>query len=1092
ALAAGLVPVVEAHGPASVAAALARRSVFEHRAVVVGGVESLTALAESRESAQVVSGVAGGDGRVVFVFPGQGSQWAGMGVELLDTAPVFAGRLRECAVALREFGDLDVEAVLRSGAVPERAEVVQPVLWAVMVALAELWRSAGVTPAGVIGHSQGEIAAAVVSGALSVRDGARVVALRSRALARLAGRGAMASVSQPAGWVEEHLTRFAGLSVAAVNGPAATVVSGPAGAVEGFVAWCEAEGHWARRIAVDYASHSAAVEEVEAEIRALAVRPRASEVSWFSAVTGGLLDTTGLDGDYWYANLREPVRFLDAVNAARGAGLGTFVEVSPHPVLAMHIDGAPVVETLRRDDGGLDRFWLSAGQAFVHGVPVTWPATGATPADVPTYPFQRRRYWLEPARHDPADAALWQAVHAGDLDSLTRTLHLDGDPPLSSVLPALADWRNRHHARSVLDTWRYRVTWRKAEAAPATLSGTWLVVVPDSHLGDAAVEATVQALTTAGALPRALPFSDRSTLTAALAERPSGVLSLLGLDEPAGPEGVPGGTVATLELVQTMAAAGSRAPLWSLTSGAVGTGPDDTVRNPAQAAVWGLGRVAALEHPQIWGGLIDLPEHPDEAAYARVCAVLAGLGEEDQAAVRASGVYVRRLVRAPLAGGGPTGELRLRGTALLVGGTGSIAPYVARWLAGQGAEHVVLVSRRGPDAPGTAELVAELTELGTRTSAVACDVADRDAVAGLLARLDADGQTVRTVVHAATATRLAPLADVNAAELGAVAAAKIHGARHLDELLDPAQLDHFICFSSVAGVWGSGDHAAYAVGNAYLDAFAEHRRARGRATTSIAWGVWASERMPDEVDETHLRRQGLPTLPPELALTALGQILAADETCVTVANVDWAVFAPVFASARSRPLLAAIEEARGDGDTPAGPSAGQPWADRLAGLLPAEREAEVLALVTEHVAAVLGHTTPDTVDAERPFKDLGFGSLSAVDLRNRLGAATGLKLPVTLVYDHPSPAAVVRYLRTELEGRPTVLDDLDRLEAALAAMPADGPDRALVRSRLAALAAGLGGAAGDDVAAYASLDDDLESATDTEIFDLIDREFGNS
>jgi len=722
-------------------------------------------------------------------------------------------------------------------------------------------------------------------------------------------------------------------------------------------------------------------------------------------------------------------------------------------------------------------------------VAVEWPGVRGAAVDVPTYPFQRRRYWLEPTREDHADTELWRAVEGGDLDGLTRRLHLDGDPPLSSVLPALASWRDRHHARSVLDRWRYRVTWQHAESPPPALSGSWLVVVPESHTGDATVEAVTRALKRCGALPMTRVSPDRAALTAALAAEPAGVLSLLALDERAGQDGVPGGAVATLELIQTMAAAGSRAPLWSLTSGAVAAGPDDTVRNPAQATVWGLGRVAALEHPELWGGLVDLPEDPDEVAYARVCAVLAGLGEEDQAAVRSTGVYVRRLIRAPLAGS-PAAEVRLRGTALLIGGSGSIAPYVARWLARQGAEHVVLVSRRGPDAPGVAQLVAELTEMGTRASAVACDVTHRDEVAGLLARLDADGQTVRTVVHAATATRLAPLADVTAAELGTVAAAKIRGTRHLDELLDPGQLDHFICFSSVAGLWGSGDHAAYAVGNAYLDAFAEHRRARGRATTSIAWGIWASERMPEEVDEAHLRRQGLPTLPPELALTALARILTEDETCVTVANVDWAVFAPVFASARSRPLLAAIEEACADGDVRAAPSTRESWGDRLARSLPAKREAEVLALVTEHVAAVLGHATRDTIDAERPFKDLGLGSLSAVDLRNRLGAATGLKLPVTLVFDHPSPAALARYLCTELEGPSTVFDDLDRLEAAVAAMPADGPDRDHVQRRLAALAARLGGATQDEVTSV-PVDDDLDSATDVEIFDLIDRELGN-
>ncbi|MEU4235688.1 acyltransferase domain-containing protein, partial [Nonomuraea sp. NPDC026600] len=313
-----------------------------------------------------------------------------MGVGLLDASPVFAGRLRECAGALREFSDVDVEGVLRSGVVLERAEVVQPVLWAVMVALAELWGSVGVVPAGVVGHSQGEIAAAVVCGGLSVVDGARVVALRSRVLGRLAGRGGMASVSASVGWVEERLGGFAGVSVAAVNGVAATVVSGPVGGVEGFVGLCVGEGVWARRIAVDYASHGVGVEEVEGEVRGLVVRPRRSGVSFFSSVTGGLVDTDVLDGDYWYANLRERVRFVDAVGAARAAGLGVFVEVSPHPVLGMNIDGA-VVETLRRGEGGLDRFLLSVGGAFVRGVPVEWPGVGGVSVDVPTYPFQRQR-----------------------------------------------------------------------------------------------------------------------------------------------------------------------------------------------------------------------------------------------------------------------------------------------------------------------------------------------------------------------------------------------------------------------------------------------------------------------------------------------------------------------------------------------------------------------------------------------------------------------------------------------------------------------------------------------------------------------------
>ncbi|WP_345600223.1 type I polyketide synthase [Thermocatellispora tengchongensis] len=1115
-LAARLVPVVEERGLAPVAAGLGSRAVFEHRAVVVSGAGGLRALAEGREDAWLVRGVAGAPARPVLVFPGQGSQWAGMGAALLDESPVFAARVAECGRALAPFVDFDLEQVLRSPEVPERADVIQPVLWAVMVALAELWRSYGVEPGGVIGHSQGEIAAAVVSGAVSLEDGARVVALRSRALRVLAGQGAMASVAEPAERVERRIAAYDGVEVAAVNGPAATVVSGPVAAVEALVAECEAEGVRARRIAVDYASHCGQVERIEGEVRAIEVASRSTAVPFYSTVTGGLIDTTDLDGGYWYTNLRRRVRFQEAVQAAQADGHAVFIEVSPHPVLTMNIEGV-ALGTLRREQGGLDRFLLSVGEAFVNGVKITWPQVQATPAELPTYPFQHQRYWLAQrsrTRRDPVDAAFWDVVESGDLDRFARTFQVDGDAPLRSVLPALAGWRKGRRERAVVDGLRYTISWEPVAAPEAPVpAGRWLVVVPEGHAEDDAVAACVKALERHGAVPVTVVVDPgapgRDVLAHRLASEPAGVLSLLALDERPGPEGVPGGVAGTLALVRAMVEAGARAPLWSVTRGAVSTGPDDPLRRPAHAQVWGLGRVVALEHPGLWGGLVDLPESLDDATGARVCAVLAGLGEEDQVAVRPSGVFARRLVRAPLGDAGPAGEPRLRGTALLVGGTGALAPYLARWLARRGAEHVVLVSRRGPAAPGADELVRELADLGTPATAVACDVADREAVAGMLERLREQGHTVRTVVHAATAARLAPLATATLAEFGAAMAAKVSGVRHLDELLDPARLDHFICFSSVAGVWGSGDHGAYAVANAYLDAFAEHRRSRGRPATSIAWGVWESERMSPEVDEAHLRRQGLPFLDPERALAALDAVVAADETFVTVADVDWKVFAPVFASARSRPLLAGIEEVRGILDAPPEPGEGSSWAGRLAGLPPAEQEQALLELVTGQVAAVLGHASPDAVAADRPFKDLGFESLSAVDLRNRLNAATGLRLPVTLVFDHPTPAALARHLRAELAGgeEPSVQAELDRLEAAVAALPPDGPERGLVHQRLAALAARLAGPGGHvngNGAAngsgpghapqyertYESEYDDLRGATDEEIFDLIDREFG--
>ncbi|MFJ2202523.1 type I polyketide synthase, partial [Streptomyces violaceusniger] len=415
----------------------ATRSAFEHRAVVLAGdrdglLGGVAALAEGRDAAGVVRGVAGTDGRAVLVFPGQGSQWVGMAAGLLESSPVFAERVGECAAALAPFVDWSLGDVLRGGEgaaeALERVDVVQPVLWAVMVSLAELWRSYGVEPAAVIGHSQGEIAAACVAGALSLEDAAKVVALRSKALRALSGRGGMVSVSLPLEAVRERLAAWGErLSVAAVNGPSAVVVSGDADALDELLAVCEGGEIRARRIPVDYASHCAHVEAIEGELlRELAgISPRSSSVPFYSTVTGGVLDTTALDAGYWYRNLRQTVRFDETVRGLLADGFQVFIEASAHPVLTMGVEqtaedhGTRVtaVGSLRRDDGGPDRFAISLAEAYVGGAPVDWAGvfagTTARRVDVPTYAFQHQRYWVEPSAvaGDVSSAGLVSADH---------------------------------------------------------------------------------------------------------------------------------------------------------------------------------------------------------------------------------------------------------------------------------------------------------------------------------------------------------------------------------------------------------------------------------------------------------------------------------------------------------------------------------------------------------------------------------------------------------------------------------------------------------------------------------------------------------
>ncbi|WP_452672801.1 type I polyketide synthase [Streptomyces alboflavus] len=419
---------------------LTSRTHFDHRAVVLADdrdtyLAGLTAVAEGRSAPGVVAGVARDPGKPVFVFPGQGAQWEGMAADLYRDSAVFRERLRACADAVAPHVDFSLADVVRGvdGAAPlDRVDVVQPALWAMMVSLAALWRSHGVEPGAVVGHSQGEIAAACVAGALSLEDGARIVARRSRLVAeRLAGSGGMAFLALPLDRARDRLAEWGSrLGVAAANAPSSVVVSGDAEALDELLYAAEREGVRAIRVAVDYASHSAQVETLRDELLATLadITPRPADIPFHSTVLGAEVDTSGLDAAYWYRNLRETVRFDPTVRELLAAGHRTYAEMSPHPVLAMSVQeiiesaagtagasdtagatgpadtgsrasgGAPgtVLTSLRRDEGHLGRFLTSVAEAHVQGVGVDWSALigpAARLVDLPTHAFQRRRYW---------------------------------------------------------------------------------------------------------------------------------------------------------------------------------------------------------------------------------------------------------------------------------------------------------------------------------------------------------------------------------------------------------------------------------------------------------------------------------------------------------------------------------------------------------------------------------------------------------------------------------------------------------------------------------------------------------------------------
>ncbi|NUP54004.1 MAG: SDR family NAD(P)-dependent oxidoreductase, partial [Catenulispora sp.] len=911
------------------------------------------------------------------------------------------------------------------------------------------------------------------------------------------------------------------VSIGAVNGPMATVVSGDAAEVEAVAELWRGRGRRVRSLRVSHAFHSHHMDPILDELGGVAatLTHSTARVPWAQAAVGEV------GPSYWTEQARQPVRFADAVNGLADRGITGYLEIGPDGTLSAIGSAAVPAETgatfiplLRSKSPAPVTVATALARAHVLGIDVDWTAVVGTAdkIDLPTYAFQHQSFWPQvvqgyvygggtPAAG--AEAEFWSAVEGGDVSQLADTLAIDGDR-LTELLPALASWRRREREDSAVADWRYRVTWAPIpEPTASVLEGSWLVIAPTGLPADR----FAQALAARGADIHVFEFTsadlDRAALTARLAEtvagfeegRLTGVISLLAhfMDPLPGFPSVPFGTGATLVLAQALGDADITAPLWTLTRGAVATGRGETVTDPLQGQIWGLGRVIGLEHPERWGGLIDLPQERNDQVAARLCAVLATPTAdtgEDQIAIRTSGIYGRRLTHAPAARSG--GEWNPRGSVLITGGTGAIGGHVGRWLAGRGAERVVLCSRSGPAAGRAAALAADLAATGTAVDIVACDTADRESVQGLLARIAATGPALTAVMHTAGVGQATYLADTTLAEQAAVCGAKAAGAALLDELTRDADLDAFVVFSSIAAIWGSAMQPSYAAGNAYLDAMMENRRAQGLPALSVAWGPWGGGGMTAVEDAERMVKRGLKLLDPRLAMQALAQAVDGGEELLTVVDVDWAAFAPLFTLRRPSPLIeglpevaAALAAAR---EQSAGEGAGGELAEQLAGLSAADQDRVLIDLVRAEAARALGYPSADAVEPDRAFSDLGFDSLTGVELRNRLTAATGKPISATVVFDYPTPVALAGHLRqaiapAEPEQLP-LLAELDRLESVLSTAAVAEGDSGKVTARLEAVMAKWKEIRG--LTEGTAVMDKLESSSDDEIFDFLGKEFG--
>jgi acyl transferase domain-containing protein/acyl carrier protein len=981
--------------------AATRRTALDHRCVFVAAdnIAMSEALSVSTEGvAPAAEGVAQADvrPRVAFVCPGQGAQWAGMARQLFVDEPAFRAALEECDAAASAYVKWSIVGQLHAdpGAPDYRLDqidVIQPVLVALTIAYARVFRARGIEPDAVVGHSMGEIAAAHIAGVLNLDQAMRIVCLRSALMRRTSGQGAMALVDLS---MEDAETRLAGfedrVTIAVSNSPRSSVISGDPQIIQRLLTQLEGDGIFCRLINVDVASHSPQMEASASELAAALgdLLPSDATCPIYSTVLARRADRSDFSGAYWGRNLRQPVRFAQTVSQMLADGNTMFLELGPHPVLLPSIQQTAAAErkvvttiaVARKDVPEQSALQTACGGLWAAGYPIDWQKItpdGGRVVDLPLYPWQRERHWIQAAEMTPVGAAARVPHQRPDDESIG---------------------------------WLHRLVWEPLESgdAPIEAVGKWLILTDKMDV------AVSNAFACRGCATEMAPLE---SIESAIERNRAAEGSLAGvlLCAPRDSEAA----FLPIRVLQAILKPGWRSVprLWCVTRGSQPVA--STARlSVDQGALWGTGRTIAEEHPDVWGGLIDLD--PDDCGDSDLLvSQLLQPGGEGQVAFRGKRRFVLRIATADREMPSAAFCWRSDASYLITGGLGDIGLQVARAMAARGARRLILLGRTplpprhtwssaDPQSSVARRIVAvrALEAAGVAVHLAVVDLESEAQLRTFLEQYAAEGwPPIRGVVHAAAAldNHLAGAMDRSAFDR--VRRPKLDAAVMLDRLLP--DLDLFVTFSSIVAYIGQSGEANYAAANAGLDALAHARRARGLPAVSIAWGVWANTGFArGEVGErvaAELGRQGIQPFAPDRGVRLFDWLCALGTPTVAVMPIDWAVFRRA-RNGRGLSLYRDLVDTRSDAATNE-----CQLSDALSRVDITERRRMLERVVRESVGKVL-KIAPAKLDIRKSLGSMGLTSLLALELRNRLEASLGRSLSATLAWNYPSVAALVEYL----------------------------------------------------------------------------------
>jgi malonyl CoA-acyl carrier protein transacylase len=1021
------------------------RKSFSHRSAVVA--QSVKQLLEQLEAGATVSREVSSPEAILacgcdsnafaFLFTGQGSQYVGMGRQLYEQAPTFRETLNRCDEILRPYleqpllwvlyPDLNAVGENYQSKINETAYT-QPALFALEYALFELWKSWGIEPDVVMGHSLGEYVAACVAGVFSLEDGLKLIAARGKLMQGLPSNGEMVALLTDEARATAAIESYAQfVSIAAINGPESVVISGRREAINAVCATLEASGIKTKKLKVSHAFHSALMEPMLREFESVArqVNFSSPQIKLLSNVTGTLATDEIATPEYWCRHITNPVRFAASMECLQQQGVEVFIEIGSKPILlGMARQCLPFhqglwLPSLRPEQENWQQILQSLAALYVRGVNIDWSGFERDyqrlRVILPTYPFQRQRYWIE-----KQNLVTQQQITATNIED-----------------------------------WFYQVEWELQESKPKSQSSitarqspsTWLIFADQGELGKTLalelekegqncllvystenynfINPSTWSINPTNPEDFQRFFQEISSTVTSI----QGIIHLWSLDTPASKQlNIPvledtqkKNCGSVLHLIQTIFNQSISSRLWIITRGVQAV--DSQIDNLAiaQSPLWGLGKVIAVEHPDYWGGMVDLAPNPELDEAVRLLTSITQSEGEDHVAFRNEQTYVARLVKIhnsevrsqKTLGGQSFVPLNSQNSYLITGGLGGLGLKLAQWLVEQGAKYLILVGRRGASSKAN-QTIKALEQAGAKILVTQADVSQEKDLLRVLEAYKASMPPLGGIVHAAGIIDDGILQSQSWERFRKVMAPKVLGTWNLHNLTQDIPLDFFIMFSSLSSLGCSPGQGNYAAANAFMDASAHYRQAQGLPALSINWGPWAEVGMATNQDYD-FNREGLNLISPEQGLQAFTQLLQSRQAQVGVFSIEWEKFSERYPYAQRSPYFQKMLGKTATLPSQAKLEKNEPIIFKQLLEISSEQRQKFLQSYLQSCIAQILQMQIEQISLTDSLLDLGMDSLMVMEAINQLKSDLQLMLYPKEFYERPRIDALAKYLAVEFE-----------------------------------------------------------------------------